>query len=285
MAGDAGVTGRPAGDALNAAMTRTLRAILILAALTALPAAAAAGVSDWVDNPGGRMRLVVLPPDGSGTVKGAVEIEPARGWITYWREPGEAGMPPQITIAPESSLALEALRFPAPDLFEQNGVRDIGYDGPVSLPFTLKAKGAAERLKAEVFIGVCKEICVPFQAAFDLPLKGDEAEAGKAIAAAEARLPEGPSADFHAEKPRIGADGSTVSVEIALPAPGAAEFYLTGPDGYVYLDPALESAGPGRTRATFTLDELPRGYDLTGKTWRLLVKSGGRTMETALVFD
>lgn len=262
-----------------------LRLLALLLALTALPTPGSADISGWVDNPGGRVRLIVLPPDPQGRVEGAVEIEPAAGWITYWREPGEAGVPPQLQFLPESGLALEALDFPAPRTFRQNGVSDIGYDQAVSLPFRAKAEGAAERLKATLFIGICKDICVPFQASFDVAFSGGEAEAQAAIAAAKAALPEAPSDSFHAGKPVLSSDGRTVKVPLTLPSADVPTLYLTGPEGYVYIDPVLGRAADGSVEATFTLGELPRNYDPHGKTWRLTAKAGGRAMETPLVFD
>lgn len=270
-------------------MNITARMLTFLAAFTIGPTIALAGVSDWVNNPGGRMRIAVQAPDASGEVHGVIEIEPAKGWITYWREPGEAGMPPQMTLVPGTGLTLEDLRFPPPRVFDQGGVRDIGYGEPVSLTFTLKGKAADPALKAGVFIGVCKEICVPFQADFTVPFTGnaeEEAEAKAVLIAAENRLPEVPSADFFAEKPRIGVDGKTVTVPVGLPdLQNKPEFFLTGPDGYVYIEPMLARSGTSQADATFVLGELPRNYDLSGKTWRLLVKSGNRSMETTLVFD
>lgn len=259
--------------------------LALFVSLLLCPAAAFAGVSGWADNTGGRMRIAILPPAADGTRRGVVEIEPAPGWITYWREPGEAGMPPQIEIAPENGLALKSLRFPAPEIFEQNGVRDIGYDRPVGLVFTLDGK-AGGTLDATVFIGVCKEICVPFQAGFTVPLTGGETEAAAILAQAESRLPEAPSPGFSADSPKIGPQAKSVSVAVTLPGPAQeAHFYLTGPEGYVYLDPALTPAEGGKTQALFTLGELPKGYDFHGKSWNLLVVSGERAMETPLVFD
>lgn len=261
---------------------------LLSTTLLALPVDALAGVSDWAVNPGGRMRIVALSPDSTGKVEGVIEIEPTPGWITYWREPGDAGMPPQMTLAPQSGLTLSHIDFPVPQRFDQNGVSDIGYDEPVALPFTLSATGkAGDELDATVFIGVCKEICVPFQAELSTSLVSfEDASARPIIEAAKTHLPEKPSAEFFAEKPKVGADGKTVSVTVGLPdVQDKPEFYLTGPDGYVYFDPLLQRADMGKVIATFPLDTLPRQYSFSGKTWRLLVKSGSRAMETPLVFD
>ena len=59
--------------------------------LVATPASAA--VSDWMTSEGGRMRLSALADDESGKVTAILEIEPSPGWKTYWRAPGDAGMP------------------------------------------------------------------------------------------------------------------------------------------------------------------------------------------------
>lgn len=260
----------------------------LVALLSALPGSALAGASDWATNPGGRMRIVALSPDPQGKVRGVIEIAPSPGWITYWREPGDAGMPPQMTLSAQSGFTLSGIDFPVPQRFDQNGVSDIGYDAPVALPFTLTASGTVgTSLEATVFIGVCKEICVPFQATLSAPLSPDEdAVSGPIIEAAAALLPEKPSADFFSEAPKPGDDGKTVSVTVGLPdLQNKPELYLTGPDGYVYFDPLLQRADMGKMIATFPLDSLPRHYSFSGKTWRLLVKSGARAMETPLVFD
>ncbi|MGO7726417.1 cytochrome C biogenesis protein, partial [Rhizobium ruizarguesonis] len=61
-----------------------------------------AAMSAWADNGGGSMRLVALAPDAAGNIRAALQIEPKPSWITYWKEPGNSGIPPQITITAES---------------------------------------------------------------------------------------------------------------------------------------------------------------------------------------
>ena len=80
------------------------------------------------------MRLVVLPADAHGQRAGALQIEPSPGWITYWREPGDAGIPPSITLAPDGGYTLTEIAYPVPKLIDSGDLHDIGYDGPVTLP-------------------------------------------------------------------------------------------------------------------------------------------------------
>ena len=100
-------------------------------------AAARAETSDWALNEGGRMRLVVLPADEQGNRAAALQIEPSPGWITYWREPGDAGIPPSITLAPDSGYKISEIGYPVPKRLDNGDLRDIGYDGAVTLPLVL----------------------------------------------------------------------------------------------------------------------------------------------------
>lgn len=82
------------------------------------------------------MRVASLAMDADGVVRGVLQIEPKDGWITYWREPGEAGIPPQITPDPASGVSLTTMAYPVPKLIENGDITDIGYDHAVSLPFS-----------------------------------------------------------------------------------------------------------------------------------------------------
>ena len=108
----------------------TVFGMLAAGVLLALPAHAA--MSDWANNEGGRMRLVALAPDADGHIRAALQIEPEPGWITYWREPGDSGIPPQVSPAPEGNVALEKVAFPVPKLITVGKVKEIGYDAPVT---------------------------------------------------------------------------------------------------------------------------------------------------------
>ncbi len=88
------------------------------------------------------------------------ELEP--GWKTYWRSPGEAGLPVRLYHEGEPV----EIDFPLPHRFELFGLETYGYSDKVMLPFYLKANGQAVDLTADFM--VCKEICVPFQASYHL---------------------------------------------------------------------------------------------------------------------
>lgn len=275
------------------AITARISALIALLTLVVLmPLSAFAAVSDWAENEGGRMRIVLSQPDATGKRQGALEIEPKQGWITYWREPGDAGIPPQLASDPGSPYTISALRFPVPKRIDTGDITDIGYDGPVVLPFTLEAAtaDASDPLVATAFIGICRNICIPFQANFTLPLTPDVAEDATALAVvtqAEKTMPEQPSADFKVSEIKMAKDLSKLTLTLTLPKASSAEpqIFVTGPSGYVFTDFEGRRALNGTYVATFPIEKLPKDYSTKGQTWGLLAVTGLRAMEAPLAFD
>jgi DsbC/DsbD-like thiol-disulfide interchange protein len=271
---------------------RLLSYALVPVVLSFIMSPAAAATSDWATNEGGRMRLVIAPPDAEGRRAGALEIEPLPGWITYWREPGDSGIPPQLAPDPGSPYTISPLTYPVPKRIDVGDVRDIGYDGPVTLTFTLEtsANAADAPLNATAFIGICRNICIPFQANFSVPLTPDpaeDAEASAVIARAAASMPEAPSAEFKVDTFEMAADLRELTITLTLPktSRGQPELFVTGPSGYTFTRYEGQHGMDGRYRAVFPVDKLPKGYAISGRTWSVLAVSGTRAMESPLVFD
>lgn len=100
-------------------------------------------------------------PDGSQMAALQIKLEP--GWKTYWRAPGDAGIPPSFDWSGSENLAGFEVRWPTPSILMQQGVRTIGYKNKLILPLKLTPLQAGRDivLQGEVEIGVCSEICVP----------------------------------------------------------------------------------------------------------------------------
>jgi DsbC/DsbD-like thiol-disulfide interchange protein len=250
-----------------------------------------AAMSGWADNEGGRMRLVALAPDAQGHIRAALQIEPAPGWITYWREPGESGIPPQVSSAPDSSVTLEKISYPTPKPITVGAIQEIGYDAPVTLPLDFRVNGKPPAtLDLTAFIGLCKDICIPFQTKFSLPLS----DAGQSIPheqalldAANASLPQAPSPDFAVENHRLSPDAKTLSLRLTLPeANGDAPLiYVTGPTGYVFFKQANGKRDGKTFAADIAIGKLPKSYNIKGKSWGILVIDGEHAIETTLAFE
>ena len=124
--------------------------------------------------------LSVLPgwTTDKGTQMAAFEITLDPGWKTYWRSPGDAGIPPRITWKGADNLAGAQFHWPTPGVFEAGG-RTIGYVDRLVLPVELspKSNGQPMTAKGTLEIGVCEEICVPMSFRFDIAAPGQTADA------------------------------------------------------------------------------------------------------------
>lgn len=111
---------------------------------------------------GARVSLHVLA-DGS-TLRGALEIDLKPGWKTYWVSPGPVGLAPRIDFSASEGIASPQLVYPAPTRFREGEIESLGYTEPVDFAIEASPKpGARPLLRADLLIGLCRDICVPVQ--------------------------------------------------------------------------------------------------------------------------
>lgn len=159
---------------LPSALT-TLPLTLALAAALGLSAAPRQANSE---TPANLVTAQILPgwtaEDGSHVA--ALHLTLAPGWKTYWRAPGDAGIPPSMEFQGSHNLSSVTPIWPTPEVFFQNGMQTVGYDGQLVLPLRIRTATPAEpaHMAASVQLGVCNTICVPVDLGFtlDLPAQG-----------------------------------------------------------------------------------------------------------------
>lgn len=105
-----------------------------------------------------------------------LKIDLAPGWKTYWRAPGEAGIPPIFDWSGSDNIESVTPLWPTPQVFDLNEMQTIGYKDGVVLPLEITLKDASKDAHAKGYIemGVCEEICMPVSFSFEavLPSKG-----------------------------------------------------------------------------------------------------------------
>ncbi|MCD2180781.1 protein-disulfide reductase DsbD domain-containing protein [Rhizobium sp. GN54] len=267
--------------------------LLALALLAISPGAGSAATSPWAETEGGRVRLIVLPEEADGRIPALLDIELQPGWKTYWRDPGESGISPTVTMAPESGLVVEAIRFPLPKRFSDGFTAYTGYDRSLALPLTLKRQQATQgdRITASVFLGVCENICIPLQAELSVDMAkvsvANPIEAAMA-AAAEAALPAAASPDFAVTEARWNTEGSALSVTFTAPEPSAEkplQVFVSGPEGFQFETGAAPVRSGESYRVDVPLRHKPKAASLDDAALLFTAESGGRAMEMPLVID
>ncbi|PRY94624.1 suppressor for copper-sensitivity B [Hasllibacter halocynthiae] len=264
-----------------------LRALVLL---LLLPWAAFAATGEAHVTPVAETRLIsaenAVAPD-AGTLSAAVDMNLAGGWKTYWRSPGEVGLPPRLDWSRSENVAGAQILWPAPTRFTAFGIENFGYEGRLVLPvrIALERPGEAARLRLDANFLVCAEICVPEEMtlALDLPAglaSADPASAALIAAAAAAVPEEGGRAQAHMDEdaltvrieaprtlaapdvfpvagrtafaaPEIAAEGATVTARFPLtsdPEEGPVEIVVTDGDAGWRMDAAPLAVAPSMPR-------------------------------------
>jgi thiol:disulfide interchange protein DsbD len=172
-------------------MTGLLRIVVALVlAVIALPARAAESTA--VTSPRATATLISdtdrIAPDSPFRVALRLRLEP--GWHTYWRNPGDAGIAPELQFTLPKGASAGPVAWPAPQRQTEGPLMTYGYSGEVLLAVQLSGPANIVRLHASWL--VCKGICVPEEGDFhlDLPAGAPAASAQAPLfAAAEAALP------------------------------------------------------------------------------------------------
>jgi DsbC/DsbD-like thiol-disulfide interchange protein len=191
-------------EKLRAAGRAPLGAALACAILGA-PALADPFSTDWAQGPKSQARLIAASRDLAG-----FEIALAPGAITYWRDPGDAGLPPTLDFSSSDNLASVEVEFPAPKrIREADGGEAFGYEGGVVFPLMVKPRDPEKpmTLRLNADFAVCEKVCLPAKAhlALELPSAAPSPYAG-ALRAALALIPRSvPPKDFGAFE-ALGAD-------------------------------------------------------------------------------
>lgn len=174
----------------------------------------------------------------NGTRVAALRLTLAPGWKTYWRSPGDAGIPPHFDWSLARNLGNVDITWPTPKVFEDNGLRSIGYSGQLVIPMhvTPARVGKTVRLRGTMAMGVCSDICVPYEIDFNTLLDAPEAGPTPAIVGALADVP------YSAREAEVrGAtcslrpteQGMQIEARVTLPHTGGQEFAVieTGTPG------------------------------------------------------
>jgi suppressor for copper-sensitivity B len=267
--------------AVPALVVRLLAAFAVLAAATGEGLAAA---SPWSEATGARLRLIAPggPPSADGSLTLGIEIALDPGWKTYWRHPGEAGLPPEIDFSRSDNLAGAKVEFPAPRRFVDGGSTSIGYGGSVVLPVRLRPEDPAlpVMVDARILYGACKELCVPASATARLMVsqatRADPAAAAL-LAVATAAVPTAPSDDLDVTAVTRTDDPHVLLVTAAVAEGGAeADLFAEGPgEAFPRLPVRVETADPASPQWRVALD--PHG-PATGLV-RFTLVAGGRAVE------
>ena len=212
----------------------------------------------------------------------ALDLTMAPGWKTYWRSPGDAGIPPAFDWSGSRNVRSVRIHWPAPQVFELNGMRTIGYHEQLILPLEVTPVDPAQpvTLSVKVDLGVCDEICLPATVALrsDLVAPGaPDAGIKAALANRAASAGEAGVTDVDCTVDPI-ADGLRLTARLRLPDPGSAEvvaFETADPEVWV-AEASTKRTGEELVAVTELVppEGAPFALDRSGVTVTILAAGG-----------
>ena len=267
-----------------------MRATLGLAATIVVSCLAiearAEDASPWQRDGHSAVRLLAGSRSGAVLLGGiAFQLQP--GWKTYWRTPGDSGVPPRFDFSKSENIEAVTILWPAPTKFDDGaGGHSLGYKNQIVLPLRIVAKNADKpvTLRADINYAVCEKLCIPVEANTELAFASVASTEDSALFAALDTVPKPASiGDPNPLTIRdVKRDGkSSVLVDVATPDAREVSLFVEGPtpDWALPVPTLLEPSPPGVKRFSFELDGLPPGAKPEGAALKLTLVGGDRAYE------
>ena len=248
--------------------------------------------SPWQRDGHSAVRLLAGSRSGA-VLMGGVAFQLQPGWKTYWRTPGDSGVPPRFDFSKSENVEAVTVLWPAPMKFDDGaGGYSLGYNNQVVLPLRIVAKSADKpvTLRADINYAVCEKLCIPVEASAELAIASVASTEDSALFAALDTVPK--PANVGDPNPLTIRDvkregKSTVLVDVAVPDTRAVDLFVEGPapDWALPVPKLLERSPPGVKRFAFELEGLPPGTNPEGAALKLTLVGGDRAYEFNINLD
>jgi DsbC/DsbD-like thiol-disulfide interchange protein len=281
-------------------LTPSIFRLTIAAATLCVVGASTARAQDasaWDKEPHAEARLIagsmIRTPDAS-FLRAGVEIKLDPGWKTYWRQPGDSGVPPTFDFSSSLNVNSVKVLWPAPERFPDGaGGNSIGYVGRIVLPLRISPKDATKpsTVHLKLDYAICGNLCVPAEAILELALNGDGAEE-TTIEKADLRVPRavalgaGQDLSIRSVHRQHGGEHDRVVVEVAAPKDAEIGLFVEGPTPDWSLPLPEQSGVDGDLHHfTFDLDGMPTGAQAQGATLTFTAVTNGDAIEVPVHLD
>jgi DsbC/DsbD-like thiol-disulfide interchange protein len=270
----------------------TATAFIALAAISLASTAQAADASNWDGDTRSAIRLVAGSPASRAPMRAGIELRLGAGWKTYWRYPGDSGVPPRFDFSKSSNVKSVAVRWPAPHRFTDENGASIGYKSGVLLPLDIVPADPKQpvTLRLTLEYAICEKLCIPASGSATLTVP-TPSSFDRALAAAAGHVPReaalGGDGPLAVRSVRHEPGTSRVVVEVAAPDGAPLDLFVEGPteDWALPLPEPVADVASGRRRFSFELDGLPPGASAAGATLHFTLISGDNAIEVATVLD
>jgi DsbC/DsbD-like thiol-disulfide interchange protein len=256
----------------------------------------AAETSPWQSDSYSAIRLIAGEHFADARWGAGIEIRLDPGWKTYWRYPGDSGVPPRFDFTQSTNVRSVKLLWPAPHRFTDESGNSIGYKDDVIFPIEITPQDPKKpvTLRLTLDYAVCEKLCVPAKGNAELAVsQAAIPTTGLALSAAAERVPkraevgDGATVGIRAVRRETRDGHDRVIVDVAAPAADPVELFAEGPtpDWALPLPESVSAAPAGLRRFAFELDGLPPGAKADGAVLTLTLVAGDHALEVNAKLD
>ncbi len=227
----------------------------------------------------------------------AIDMRTDEGWHSYWRTPGDSGLPPRFDWSDSENIDSVKILYPTPKRFDEYGLSTFGYGSSVMFPLhvLLKETGKPAILYLKIETMVCNDICIPqiLSANLSIPAgAGQSSDIAKLIDYAKTKVP------YKGEVKGLSIDTAVASVN-ALAVSVRSNEGFEGADIFVEVSDGKETIAltsvpeivPDEKDKRHAIFKIQKPYDvkdlgafLAGKKIILTISKGSRAVEKELQF-
>ena len=254
--------------------------------------ARAEDASPWQRDRHSAVRLIAGSRSGAVLLGGiAFQLQP--GWKTYWRTPGDSGVPPRFDFSKSDNVEAVTVLWPAPLKFDDGaGGISLGYHDQIVLPLRIVAKNVDKpvTLRADINYAVCEKLCIPVEASVELAINSVASTEDSVLFAALDTVPKpanvgDPSPLTIRDVERAGK--SEILVDVVTPDSRPVSLFVEGPtpDWGLPVPKPVEHSPSGVKRFSVQLDGVPPGVNPKGAALKLTLVGGDRAYEFNINLD
>ena len=255
---------------------------------------AMAGSTDWQQTVGGGVRLIAAG-QSDGRYRAGLEITLDEGWKTYWKIPGETGIPPTLDFSGSVNVSRLDIAWPVPTRIDVAGSQILGYKDAIVIPVFITPEDPSKPvdLKLEAQIGLCSELCVPLLADLDLPIAaGGDRDTGSALLIDRdlALVPGMPRDDFRVtllEQEKREGQADRIIINTRIPdGYGKKDLFVEGPQSWLLplAEPVRVQAGENQ-QFELILDGLPKSEQSKGKKLTFILTNGDEAVKQSFTLN
>lgn len=223
-----------------------------------------------------------------------VQISMDPGWKTYWRHPGDSGVPPSFDWSGSKNLKEAVVLYPAPHRFSDANGTAIGYGADVVFPVkvTPERPGDPVELKLAVQYGLCKNLCIPNEAELKLELPAKPADTADAslLASFLGQVPrpaeEGALPAVKNVEARLDGDKPQLFIDVQFPAfAKGADLFIDGGEAFVPVPTPVGKPESGTQRFAIDFATAAEADRIKGKPLSLTLVTQGGSRETSIIVE